>query len=94
MIGSCFSPGSWLSRLPSYNRIDIGVNYGFNLFNTKAKVGFSCFNLTNHSNVKYLQYIYAIPTAQHGSERAVNTVVGSETGLLDRTYNVSLKIDF
>lgn len=81
-----------VSWLPAYFRLDLGAAYGFSIGSTKAKVGLSVFNLTNHSNVKYLQYIYSDVFEVGGTE--VNTINGSQTDLLDRTLNLSLEFEF
>lgn len=81
-----------VSWLPAYFRLDLGASYGFSIGNTKAKVGLSVFNLTNHSNVKYLQYIYSDVFEVGGTE--VNTINGSQTDLLDRTLNLSVEFEF
>ena len=86
-------PDRWINRLPSYNRFDVGVNYKLNIMGHPAKIGVSCFNLFDNQNVKYLQYVYSIPT-QSRNAGPINTIVGTETGLLNRTFNMSFSIDF
>ena len=86
-------PDRWISRLPSYNRFDVGVNYKFNILGRQTKLGVSCFNLFDNQNVKYLQYVYSIPTQSRNSG-PLNTIVGTETGLLSRTFNMNFSIDF
>lgn len=86
-------PDRWINRLPSYNRFDVGVDYNFNIMGHQAKLGVSCFNLFDNQNVKYLQYVYSIPT-QSRNAGPINTIVGTETGLLNRTFNMSFSVDF
>ncbi len=86
-------PDRWINRLPSYNRFDVGVDYKFNILGHQAKIGASCFNLFDSQNVKYLQYVYSIPT-QSRNAGPLNTIVGTETALLNRTFNMSFSIDF
>ncbi|MCB0632330.1 MAG: carboxypeptidase-like regulatory domain-containing protein [Saprospiraceae bacterium] len=81
-----------VSWLPAYFRVDLGAAYGFMLGGTKAKLGLSVFNITNNSNVKYLQYIYSDVFEVGGS--GVNTINGSQTDLLDRTLNLSFELEF
>jgi outer membrane receptor protein involved in Fe transport len=78
--------------LPSYQRLDLGVNYQFNIGRTKAAVGLSVFNLTNNANVKYLQFIFSTNTDE--ASRTLNRVIGSQTDLLDRTLNMSVGLEF
>ncbi len=86
-------PDRWISRLPSYNRFDVGVHYKFNILGRQSKMGVSCFNLFDNQNVKYLQYVYSIPT-QSRNAGPLNTIVGTETALLNRTFNLSFSVDF
>ena len=83
-------PVQRITRLPDYQRIDLGVNYSFMIGGLQASTGFSVFNLTNHQNVKYYQYYYSIP-ARDGSNR--NHVIGNQTNMLSRTFNLSVKLD-
>ncbi|MCB0688689.1 MAG: TonB-dependent receptor plug domain-containing protein [Saprospiraceae bacterium] len=83
---------SYLENLPSYQRLDLGVDFHFNLMRKKGTIGISCFNVTNHTNVKYLQYIYSIPLEGPRGQQ-LNTVVGAETSLLKRTPNLKFRID-
>jgi len=70
--------------LPSYQRIDLGIDYSFSIFHKKALIGLSCFNLANRNNVKYLQYIFAVPNSTNAGA-AANTIIGTETSMLGRT---------
>lgn len=78
--------------LPSYQRLDLGVDYQFIIGRTKAKLGFSVFNVTDNANVKYLQFIFSTNTDESG--RLLNRIIGSQTDLLDRTLNVSIGLEF
>jgi ferric enterobactin receptor len=80
-------------RLDDYHRVDLAVNYLVPLGKLQGNLGLSVFNLLNRDNVKYRQYIYAFP------EGAINqqpraTVTGSEVELLNRTFNLSFRLDF
>jgi len=59
-LRNILQPDSY-SRLPAYHRVDIGVEYGFDIGTTKAAVGLNVFNLTNNQNVEYIQYLYSVP---------------------------------
>lgn len=78
--------------LPSYQRLDLGVDYRFDIGKTSAQLGVSVFNLTDNPNVKYLQFIYSTNTEE--SSRALNRVIGSQTDLLDRTLNIRFGLEF
>ena len=85
-----------INRLPSYNRLDLGVNYTFDVNWTKMTFGLSVFNVTNASNVSYQQYIYALPhlKEEDGKTKVSSEVVGTTTRLLDRTLNLSMSLKF
>ena len=89
-----FARGDFLQRLPSYQRFDLGISYHFNLWQKSASVGASCFNIFDRDNVKYLQYIYNIPSTGSNNTPPIRNVVGTQAGLLPRTYNLSFQLDF
>lgn len=84
---------AFIRNLPSYQRLDLGLDYHFNLAGKKATLGVACFNITDHHNVKYLQYIYSVQ-ADNEAGRPVNTILGTETSLLGRTPNLRFHLDF
>lgn len=86
-------PSERLRRLPAYFRLDLGATYRFPLGAATGAVTLSLFNLTNHHNVDYLQYIYSLQTDRLGLTRPLNTVIGTETTLLDRTLNLSIRME-
>jgi len=77
-------------RLPSYQRLDLSTAYGFKFGEHKASIGLSLFNALDHQNVKYEQLIESRP---QDNEIPLNTVVGTTTNLLNRTLNLSFKIN-
>lgn len=81
-----------VSWLPAYLRLDMGVAYKFKVGPANARVGASIFNLTNNQNVKYLQFIYSFNSEENN--RVMNTIIGSQTDLLDRTLNLSFGLEF
>lgn len=85
------NPNMSISYLPAYFRSDIGVNYDLRVANKKVSFGLSVFNFLNRKNIKYLQYIFAVP-ATNGSQNLKNSVIGTETDLLPRTLNLSVKL--
>ena len=82
-----------ISRLPDYHRVDVGLDYNFSIGTTRASIGASVFNLFDRGNVKYLQYIYALP-GQSTSQGLQNEVLGTETNQLDRTFSVNFSLSF
>ncbi len=89
-----FSERSFLSRLPSYQRLDVGLMRDFTIFEKKLQLEISCFNILDRANVKYIQYIYAVPSSGSGHQGVERNVVGTEAGLLPRTINASLRLEF
>lgn len=88
---SDIDPNTLIKRLPNYHRIDLGLDYSFPIGKTEGSIGLSCFNLTDHLNVKYQQYIFAIPNGNQGEQ---NEVVGAQTLQLDRTFNLNFSLKF
>ncbi len=86
------TPSDRISRLPSYQRIDLGINYKVNLPWANLNLGLSVFNILDRTNVKYLQYIYTFSNTLQGTSR--NQIIGTQTDLLNRTLNLSIKFDF
>jgi len=43
-------------RLPNYHRMDLSANYNFYIWNARAILGFSVFNLYNHTNIWYKEF--------------------------------------
>lgn len=84
-------PVELINRLPDYHRLDFGATYTLPLGEKKLIAGVSLFNVTNHKNVSYIQYIYSIPNPIN---RNVYQVIGAQTNLLDRTLNLSLKLEW
>lgn len=90
-------PDILFDRLPAYHRVDLGVSYQFDWKWTECSVGLSVFNLTNHQNVKYQQFVYSIPYLQKeedGTQRSLNQVIGNTTSMLNRTLNLSFNVQF
>lgn len=89
------TPEGRLSRLPDYIRTDLGVTYDLNFGPTDMKIGVSAYNLLNRQNVNYIQYLFSIPTnSANNPNSTLRTLLGTESALLNRTVNVSLKVNF
>ncbi len=85
------------SYLESYQRIDIGLNYRFKLGTAEGKIGVSIFNLLNRKNVKYRQFVLSVRDLENtgnGQNQPLNTVLGTELQMLDRTPNISVSLKF
>lgn len=86
-------PNSTRNRLRPYHRIDISAAYNFTVGSLNTSLSLSVFNLLNTSNVKYLQSV-STSTQVEPNQIPVNTILGTETNLLNRTINLGLKVDF
>ena len=89
-----FSRDQFQGRLPSYERLDLGLDYLFEISDLKMQIGVSCFNVLNRENVKYIQYIYAVGSGAPQSGTPSQSIVGTEAGLLPRTFNATLRMNF
>lgn len=78
-------PSVFQSRLKDYHRLDLGVSYTLEQQSFDLYFGIGVLNVMNRRNVKYAQYIFG----QKGSAGQMNTVAGTEWGLLDRTLNIT-----
>lgn len=83
------APKDRLRNLEDYHRVDIGFNYNFSMWGTKAKIGGSVFNLLNRRNIKFRQYIYSF-----SNQLQLNSAIGTELQLLDITPNLTFSIEF
>ncbi len=83
-----------IAYLEDYHRIDIGGSYRFDWGDFKGRVGVSIFNLFNRKNVKYRQYIYALPEQENQNTPARNTIIGAELQMLDFTPNIRFSLEF
>ncbi|MEM9717858.1 MAG: TonB-dependent receptor plug domain-containing protein [Bacteroidota bacterium] len=84
------SPEDRISRLPEYQRIDLGLNYTFRIQGLKASAGISVFNVANHQNIKDILFTYSVPAKD---QTLRSEVLGTRTNMLNRTVNVSFKLD-
>ncbi len=85
------NPEDRLKFLPAYQRLDISLGYEFKLGKLDSGIFFSVFNLTNNQNVKYVQSV--ITDVQENQMQTVNTVIGSDAQLLNRTFNLSWRVE-
>ncbi len=86
-----FRPDDRLRRVRAYHRVDFSTSYAFNLGKFKSGLTASVFNLMNTKNVKYIQ---SVATQVHPNQKAENIIIGNESELLNRTFNLGLHISF
>ena len=77
-------------RLPAYQRLDLSAGYGLDLGEHKASLSLSVINALDNMNVKYEQLI---ESRDQDDQKPLNAVVGTTTNLLNRTLNLSFRID-
>ena len=85
-------PEDRISRLPDYFRTDFGVSYALDLGDQKAEIGISAYNLLNRQNVNYIQYLFSLTNDQQNG--SINTLLGTESNLLNRTINLNFSLKF
>ena len=83
------SPEARIRRLPAYHRLDLDLAYAWTRPRYQGRVGASVYNLTGRANVDFVQYIYAVPGEVAGSTARV---IGAQTNLLGRTFNLRLEL--
>lgn len=88
-------PQARLSYLEDYHRVDLATTYNFRIGKTNVQANLSFFNLLNHKNVKYRQYIYSfMPANPRTGQMVQNTVQGIELQSLDFTTSVGVVVRF
>jgi hypothetical protein len=90
------TPENRLSYLEDYHRVDFATTYSFHIGKTNVQANLSFFNLFNHQNVKYRQYIYSFVPAdpRTGQTKPQNTVQGLGLQSLDFTTSVGVVVRF
>ncbi len=83
-------PRKRLSFLPAYRRLDLGASYKFKIGATDAILGVSVLNALNSSNLKYEQ---SIISSINDNGIPISVVLGNESNLLSRTWNLSFRIE-
>ena len=84
----------YYTYLQDYHRVDVGLNFHFDYLPGKvATLEASVFNLFNHSNIAYRQFIFSLPS-QNEQGLPNNVVLGNDLQLLDRTYNIGISLKF
>lgn len=83
-----------IDRLEDYFRIDVSMDYRFEIWKQEFHAGVSVFNLLNRSNSDQVQYIYSLPDNSTNPGNAEDYVVGSNIQLLPRTLDISIEWHF
>ncbi len=78
-----------LRRIPNYHRIDLSARYEIPLEKAKVHASLSILNLFDHDNTLYEQQIYSIPNQNNRT-----LLLGNELQLLNRTWSISLGVEF
>jgi len=84
------NPESLYTQLDYYSRVDVGIAYNIPIKKSNATIGFSVLNLLDRENVKYRQQTFSIAFDGNDQNDNKNAVIGSESSLLSRTFNISL----
>ena len=84
----------WSEKAPDYFRIDVSMDYRFEIWKQEFHAGVSVFNLLNRSNSDQVQYIYSLPDNSTNPGNAEDYVVGSNIQLLPRTLDISIEWHF
>lgn len=79
-----------IQNLPDYFRLDLSVSYKFKTGTIRPYLSASVYNVTNSENVKYIQQTFRI----RSDAKRNNVVLGFESPLLERLYNLSFGISF
>ncbi|MDF1694969.1 MAG: TonB-dependent receptor plug domain-containing protein [Saprospiraceae bacterium] len=80
-----------LKRVDPYHRIDISSSYNFKIGKFDSRVTASIFNLMNTKNIQYIQ---SVSTQVNANQNVQNIIIGNESELLNRTFNLGLSINF
>ena len=78
-----------LRRIPDYHRVDLSARYEIPVGNTQVHASLAVFNLLNRENTLYEQQIYSIPGQNNRT-----FLLGNELQLLQRTWSISLGVQF
>lgn len=82
------SPADVQAFLPDYHRFDLGVEYGSTWKNNQWSLGFQVLNVFDHQNVKFNHQATNIKR----QDQTIGVIIGNESSMLERSYNISFKI--
>ncbi|NNF36848.1 MAG: TonB-dependent receptor [Saprospiraceae bacterium] len=80
-----------LVNLPAYFRLDLGIKYELNVSGLDAYVKGSVYNFLNRQNVRFIQQSFSLPINTGGEDEVI---IGSESSLVDRLFNITLGLNF
>lgn len=81
----------YIRNLSPYHRLDAGIAYHLKISSMTCRLGIQVFNLTNHTNVRYRQFVFRLPGPNN---TANNTILGSDVVQLERTFNFGITLHF
>ncbi|HJW28382.1 MAG TPA: hypothetical protein VJ508_03930, partial [Saprospiraceae bacterium] len=82
-------PQSALQYLPEYFSLDLSADYAFDFFKSKAQLGVSLINATDHANIQEIQH-----TGRVSRDNMGGLYITQQTELLGRTWNAHVKLVF
>lgn len=84
-------PDNRIRRVKPYRRVDISAAYAFKIGNFDASLTATVFNLMNTKNLKYIQ---SVSTDTNAGQTEQNIIIGNESELLNRTFNLGFRVGF
>jgi ferric enterobactin receptor len=87
---SSIKPLDVIDRLPHYQRIDFAWNYHFSYKQQKLSMGFAIFNISNHQNIMYRQFLHQLPGPGESNNNSTN--LGADVIQFGRLFNVNLRV--
>lgn len=80
--------------LPAYQRFDLGATYRLPVKNTQLVFSAGVYNLFNHNNVEYRQYVLSLEGAPNTNLPNQNYILGNDVSLLPITPYLSVSWKF
>ncbi|MCB0657295.1 MAG: carboxypeptidase-like regulatory domain-containing protein [Saprospiraceae bacterium] len=79
--------------LPAYQRLDVGATWQIPLKQSRLELSAGIYNVFNHENVQYRQYILTLPGITNINPKEQNYILGNDVSLLPVTpyFSVSWK---
>lgn len=83
-------PADIQAFLPDYHRFDLGVEYLRRFGNNEYSIGIQVLNVFDNYNVKFNHQASNIKR----QDQSIGIIIGNESSMLERSYNLSLKFRF
>jgi len=80
-----------LVNLPAYLRLDVGIRYELKVGGLDTYIKGSVYNLLNRQNVRFIEQSFSVPISTGDSDEVI---IGSESSLVDRLFNITLGLNF